>query len=271
MSEYYSIIYDEEELHYFYDNIVQKLNTAEVMFVSLSARNKYLTKEEREKYELGRTEMFAKTLVKKDGFLEFIKKLRRFECNKDGYLTKNGQHIPEEALSCYFNINPSNTILALSSFKNYIVEIEKHATLELFRGIKLDDFIVNAYSNLDNTFLSFVQRSRAKKHWIDIDMDIDKGFEPYKNEIIISNLREWNVEYHFIDTKSGYHLLLKKDTVKMNPAYIISAITLEYKNSKFYKGGAPEIMINKNEMIPLPGTYQAKHKVRMIRKEEEWN
>ena len=67
----------------------------------------------------------------------------------------------------------------------------------------------------------------------------------------------------------GYHLLLSKDQVKRNPegiAKIFESIYLDQCRLNSIDPGKYEIIRNKNEMIPLPGCYQADHIVRVLNK-----
>ena len=88
MSDYYKIIYSEDELKWFFDHCVPSLKKDEVFFCSLSARNKYLTEEERETLGLGRTEMMSKTIIRHDSWERFLEHIHRLECHKKGLLTK---------------------------------------------------------------------------------------------------------------------------------------------------------------------------------------
>jgi hypothetical protein len=67
--EYHNFIYDEEQIRKFVSTL-SPLKKDEVYFVSMSARNKYLTDEERRTYDLGRTEMFARELIKPSNRVE---------------------------------------------------------------------------------------------------------------------------------------------------------------------------------------------------------
>ena len=89
-------------------NLLTDLKNDEVYFISLSARNKYLTDEEREYYGLGRTEMFARTLIRDKYDMEYP--MRKLKSALGYKRTKNGYEIPEKCLVTYININPSSII-----------------------------------------------------------------------------------------------------------------------------------------------------------------
>lgn len=82
--KYVKLIHDEEELKWFFDNILPELKPTETYFLSLSARSKYLTEEEKVSLELGYTEMFAKTIVRKRNWERFLRTVRKLECDERG-------------------------------------------------------------------------------------------------------------------------------------------------------------------------------------------
>ncbi len=79
----YKFIQDKYELKRFYDFILPDLLPNEVYFVSLSARNKYLTTEERYDLSLGRTEMFERRIIKKKNGIDFIEILKNMKQHLD--------------------------------------------------------------------------------------------------------------------------------------------------------------------------------------------
>lgn len=306
-SNYYSFIYDEEEVKFFFDNILPDLAPTEVYFLSLSARNKYLTQEEREKYDLGRTEMFSKTIVRERDWFKFLRKIRRMECHKDGYLTRTGYSIPEKCIICYVNINPSNILTALHNFKIILGEYEMELASLLLSNRRDTANIVKRLKGLDNNYYSCLQNNRGTKYWIDIDIDTKDG-ALYNKKSVLDFLESKKLKnYWWIDTKSGYHLLIKRSELTFNPEEIVcflykelhsyydaeirNSLILESHKDTFFiekihntilssleiplKTPSPElrkklygyeIIINKNEMIPLPGTYQGGHKVTILNK-----
>ena len=258
---HYKIIHDEEQIRKFHSEVLVPLKPLEVHFVSLSARSKYLTPEERKEFDLGRTEMFAKTIVRKDDADEYIKHIKRFECNVGGYTTKNGNPIPSKCLVCYANICNSSTVVALQKFQNLIAEYTTEAvalSMQPPRAWESRAQFVDRMNKIDNNLLTFYQNSHSSKYWIDIDIDLDE-----KKETDVANIGQ-SVEscgyevtpMHLIDTKSGYHLLLPKHILKDNPSKIAVKIQEVLK--------AKEAVINKNQMVPLPGTIAAGHKVKFL-------
>lgn len=262
------IIGDINELKWFFDNIMPPLLPSEVYFLSLSARNKYLTEDERKSLELGRTEMFQKTIVRERSWERLKRTLRKMECDEEGYTTKNNSPIPSKCIVCYLNINPSDTLKALNEFNKvineYMFELSRIALKKLDSGN-----IMNRLNKVDNNMLTAYQQATGTRYWIDIDCDVNKEFKIYESEkfktFMIDNMKI--TRYYFIDTKSGYHIIIDKTQLKNDPNKIVEELTKEYID--FTKGldNDYEIILNKNNMIPMPGTLQADHIVRVINKE----
>jgi len=276
-SNYVSLIADIDELKWFFDNVLPPLAPTEIIFLSLSARNKYLTEEERLHYGLGRTEMFTKTIVREHTWEKFLKTIRRFECNEAGYLTKNGLPIPSKTLVCYININPSNTLKALNEFNKIINEYMFELSNVAVKSIPADN-ILNRINKIDNNLMTCYQQATGTRHWIDFDLDVDKGWKAHEDEV----LKKWMLAkglktFYWLDMKSGYHLLIKKDELKFNPSELIEEINFCYSDwvCDEYEGDLDtihdkidnaEIIKNDNAMIALPGTFQGGHIVRVLNK-----
>lgn len=265
----YSIVHDEKELKWFYDNILPSLKDTEVYFVSLSARNKYLSTEERTKLQLGHTEMFYKTIIRKREWEIFLRTLRKFEVSEGGYTTKNNFNIPQKCLVCYFNINPSNTLLAITNFKRILLGYEEKMASLLFNNRSNSDNIAIHLNKVNSTLMTCFQNNTGTKHWVDFDLDVNKQFNPHNNLKINKFLKDNGINtYYWIDTKSGYHLLVKKDELSFNPKEIVNIIEKEYMifRQKQNISESYEIIYNSNQMIPLPGTYQANYPVTILNK-----
>jgi len=108
------MIANKEQFDRFID-ILPDLEKDEVYFVSLSARNKYLTEDERKEFSLGRTEMFSREIARDKSGLYYV--MNKLKASLEYRRTKNGKEIPSKSLVVYANINPSSTIKAYQSFK----------------------------------------------------------------------------------------------------------------------------------------------------------
>lgn len=258
---HYEIIHDEEELKWFFENVMPELLPHEVYFLSLSARNKYLTTDEREEVGLGRTEMFSRAIIHQRSWSSFIRTLRRMECDSRGFTTKKDCPIPGKAIVCYFNINPTNTIKALGEFQSKMHTYTNELVSCSMSGNNVD-IAVKEITRMDTHLMTCMQKSSGTRHWIDFDFDVP---EEYDIDFVSKFIEKKGIsKYYWISTKSGYHLLIDKAQLKFNPKDIIDFA--ETAIADFLKGDKFEIIQNTNNMIPLPGTYQAGHLVRVLNK-----
>lgn len=240
---YYKLIHDESEVRRFYD-LLGDLLPEEAYFLSMSARNKYLTEEERLQYELGRTEMFSRKLVKQRSFEIFMRTVRSFEVAYGGYLSRGNVQLPEKCLVMYANINPVSGRKALQEFYS--------KTTQLLFDLSTDKEAARKLASLDTELLNCYQRAKGTKNLIDVDFDVpDEGFDLVQR--FVSSMRDNRVTVHVIKTRSGYHVLLVRDTVHFN----YTAVVTELHTEAVERFGHAEVAVNANEMLPLPGSYQA--------------
>ena len=246
----HKLIYSETELQKFHSLLTRKpLEPSEAFFLSMSARNKYLTPEEREVYDLGRTEMFARKLVKSDKFSDFLRVIRSMEVNEGGYTSRGGKVLPSKCMVVYANINPSSGKKALKEFYSKTQEF-------LFDGNQ--DF---QYGRLDSVMMGCYQRNRGQRNFLDIDFDIPEEGESHVRDFC-AGLQTVDVKYHVIKTRSGYHVLLEKDTVHFNYPGMVEIFDTRVQ-MEFGKEHV-EVVVNKNEMVPVPGTIQSDFEVRFV-------
>lgn len=250
------LIYDAKHLQDFVNTVLPDLSMDEVYFLSFSARNKYLSKEEREFYHLGRTEMFNRMLIRSKDL--FLNRLERFQFDDTdhllGFTTKNGKRMPLKALVVYLNINPSSGLEAFQNFsktvQNKLFELQK----KMLHGKEFNQEEMFWFAKLDTKLLNEYQKSRSNKYFVDIDIDTlnNKALN-----YITTELNSQNVEYFTIQTRNGWHVMLKTETIKFNyPDLMNRAHQFIEEND--------EIIINTNAMIPMPGTIAAGYPVRWI-------
>lgn len=272
------IISDEKELRWFFDNVAPELKPNEVYFLSMSARDKYLTTEERKQIGLSRTEMFAKNIVKDKNWEKFVRAIRRMECDDRGYTTRNNTPIPQKATVCYFNINPSDSFKAINLLNNSTNNLIFEITQASLHGKNIEDSM-KKINRVNSTLMTCYQQATGTKHWVDFDLDVDKGWDIYNKEAFKEFLKNKGVtKYFWIDTKSGYHLLISKKQLNFNPKDIIDYLNMGYSNYTYCEYGKEkahemcascEIILNKNAMIPLPGTFQGGHSVTILNKGDD--
>lgn len=256
--EFHKFIYDEKQIKKFI-SLLSPLKGDEQYFVSMSARNKYLTDEEREFYGLGRTEMFARRLVKKtqrdDMTVEqlYLRTLKMMQVSKGGYTTRIGKDLPTKCMVVYANINPVSGFKALKEFQGKISD--------LIFDTCTDPAAVLRLQTLDTLLMNCYQRSRSIKALIDIDFDMpDEGITILKHFICL--LEEHEVIYNVIKTRSGFHVLLQRDTLTFNYTKLVKEAN--DKAIKRFGKDHIEVNINTNEMVPIPGTLQADFPVQFI-------
>lgn len=269
---YHNFIYDESQIRKFVA-LLAPLKADEVYLVSMSARNKYLEKAEREELELTRTEMFARKLVKPSpkarGTISdvYIRVLRSLEVARGGYTSRSGANIPDKCLVCYANINPSSGIKAFKKFNNIMMEA-------LF-DMRTNSTMENAFAHADSKLMNAYQTERGKLTLLDIDFDIPvEGFDilvEFRKRILqdhetamlkLPEEKRGPLKHEVIETKSGYHFIIDKSNLKFN--YNL-AVQLAHDEARARFGvDHVEVILNKNQMVPVPGCLQAGHKVRFM-------
>jgi len=249
----YKVIADFDEVKKMID-LFPELLPSEVFFLSLSARKKYLTESEREIYNVNRAEMFDRVIVREKSYEKFHKIMSRMETNVEGFTTKSGMSYPESCVVTYININPSSMLKANAEYMAKINHYTFEMTQALLNGKRCDS-IMKKFSKLDVELMNCIQRCRGQKKFIDIDFDIDKTKEFEVLENFINFMKENDITYHVIETKSGYHVLMERSTINCN---------FYKKVAELHELVNDEVIVNKNEMIPCPGTLQGGHLVRFL-------
>lgn len=248
------LLYSETELQEFI-KLLPQLEKDELWFVSLSARNKYLNEEEREFYHLGRTEMFSREFIYETYLENFKYVLTMLEAQLTYRRTKSNQLFPEKAMITYFNLNPSSGISAYLDFQK---EMNKELG-DLVNGLEKNndnERIYSRFKKCQSILKSSFQTEISRKIFLDVDFDtLDYA---YVNDFT-SFCDDNNIKYFVVSTKSGFHVCLKKETVKCNFMKILSALDTSVKSK-----GKGEVILNSNLMIPLPGTLQGGHEVLIL-------
>ena len=244
----YTFVYDEEQVKRFH-SLLSPLKDEEAYFFSLSARNKYLSTEERKEIDLGRTEMFARRLVKRGDYETFIRVLRGYEANDGAYTSRSNYPLPGKCLVLYANINPVSGKKALKEFYDKTTQLLFDLSDNAEAGKRL--------SSLDTELMNCYQRARGTRTLVDIDFDVP---EPALVNVACSDFKDHGVMYNIIKTKSGYHVLLDKESIKYDYTKVV--MQADYEAKKLY--GHAEVVINSNEMVPIAGTMQAEHRVAFV-------
>jgi hypothetical protein len=251
----YTFVYDEQELHTFYDRVLPPLTDTEVYFISLSARKKYMEGSDRDMLD-GSSEMFERRLIEARDWTLFYRTIKRYECADGAYQSLNGQIYPNDAMIIYMNFNPVDTIRA---YEEFIMDSTKNMmSLALGRGSDPMYF-----KRVHHNLMTAMHHSRGTKHYVDLDVDFIPGT---KNTVIgatilaeiLDLLRSHNTKFFVISTHGGYHVLLKTSTINFN--YMVAMKIIQNK----YPEHLSDIMNNAQGMCPLCGTLQAGFPVKCL-------
>lgn len=245
------IIYDLDEMKRFHD-ILPSLGKDEAWFLSLAARKKYLTGKQKESIRLGDTLMFGRKLVKHNGWEAFRSAALGYEAPEDAYLSLSGHSIPHSCMVVYFSVNPSDAAAAAADFKKKIADGE----LAMQRG---DSGF--SYLRMEGMLMASFQKCRSRRIFMDMDVDMPID-DPYE---VLDALHDAGLNMdavHPIITRGGMHILIETASAGFGKTLNPPALALML-NERF-KGRASEIAINRNAMVPLPGTRQGGFGVRLL-------
>jgi len=246
------------ESQFFLEKVLSPLVKDEIYFISLSCRNKYLDDNERQKYALSRTEMFAREVVTKNNTWDYV--FRKLDGLLSAKRTKTGFEFPEKALVTYVNINPSSAIKAVLQFKEELAKAEELLIRKtILNGKEVNEFDFDFFKTAKAKLYNAYQRQTSRKEFIDIDVDI-KNFDIVK--IVLDELVKNDGKYVLIETRGGYHVMIQGKSIRGN--YVYTSVE-HAKRTAFTKTGVlPEIMFNPNAMVPVPGTLHGGFMVKVL-------
>ena len=251
------IVASNPQLKLFYEHVLRPLQEDEGYFISLSCRSKKMTDKERAKHKMTHKEMFARDIVFKPGFEQFMAKLYRMHCDKRAF---PGLFLEPKALVCYICINPVSTGKALAAFK------QRLADWEYKKIYKTAPENFHLFKNLYNCY----HVARAARHYIDIDIDWQESSQKHpaydvakiENHLASVGFRNGR-DYFIIRTGSGgLHTLVKISSLQRENIDVHMQIA-EMLGQIFIKE-AKEVKINADGMVPIPGTYQYGNVVKLI-------
>jgi len=209
----YKIISDEEKLWEFI-NWLPQLEENEKYFVSLFARKKYcnyLIKSN------DKTQLKRFTAKREDLF----HKIKQLECEVGAYRIKDNI-APQESLVLYINPNPRNMIRATFTLMKKLVNIME---------TKASGYNIHAEA------LSSIQNSKSKSHFCDFDIDT-KDIDLTKMHDILPK-----EAYDIIETRGGYHILVKTRIASDNQWYLKITNTFHVDQAG-------------DQFVPVPGCVQ---------------
>lgn len=255
---------DFEEFNKFFD-ILPEVDSDETFFISLSARNKYLTDEERDKYALGKTEMFGREIIYQKNIENFKTVFLKLESTLSYRFTNNGSRVPEKCLVVYMNLNPTSTFEAVSHFQKEMNGVTRDYVKGLKRGNDVDVF-EQRFKNAQGILRTQMQKYTSRKLFADIDIDCK---DQRVLDMVVDFLEDHECKYFVIETHGGWHIPVLISSLRANKCNYVSVINDANKfikeNGVCKMNGKPaEVENNTNHMIPVPGTYQANFLVKML-------
>lgn len=230
------------------------LKDNEVYFLSLSARNKYLSGEERDFYSLGRTEMFSRQIaLDRDGVAIA---LNRMKGDLESRRTRNGKEIPNRSLVVYMNIHAMSTLKAYAAFTE---EMNRHQTETLHALLNGGVPNLTAFLRMQTRLMNHIQKATGTKQYLDIDIDAPRDLADEIRLTIHDQLLDYSIKHLVIRTRSGYHIMVNTADLKKHKGFALHKYVNDLHVQAEANGG--EVTFNSNAMVPMPGTYQAGHLV----------
>ena len=249
--------FDLVTLKSFYDEVyAPALQTEGLAFLmALAARDKYCLPGE-DYLMSNRTEMLAREYVEHDDFDIFVSKLYRLVGNDSAYLDKHRKPIPEPLPVLYVAVNPVDLMAAYCLFTKKLAD--RNEELLKSRNRPLSAYTVNGL------WVSSMQTCPTARKWFDFDLDLKKdGLKPDEFAPLIKATMTTafpEATFRLVVTHGGVHMLasnthMSKDS---NPQ------TITQKLNETFGSMCDEIKLNKNGLIPCPGTMQGGVLVRML-------
>lgn len=300
----YQMIADEDEIKWFFENIVQKPMIHESYAAVFVARFKKLSDEERSEVGVAKreaefmaTQTFRvkkihdlKGLIDDDGwtFKNFIKHLCRFNVDKTAYTTSGGYPLPEKCLAVIFYVNPCDEIKVADEVMQKLNDTKTAIVKAMLNGKTLDANLQSyqAFSNIESNVKHARAHCKGSVYWLDYDLDCPGWFKD-TSSLYFKDMKNQLDEmygagnYIIIDTSGGYHILVRTAAIKANPHEFCTAMARLYnmglamdKSLKPYideQGREKfECIVNDSQIpgIPMPGTYQYGRPVKIINKED---
>ena len=298
----YEVIADVDELKWFFENIVQKPLVHESYAAVFCARYKKLTDEERAEVGISKrdaefmaTQTFrvrkfhnAIDLATDDGwdFSNFIKHLRRFNVDKEAYLTGGGYPLPEKCLATIFYVNPCDEIKVADEVLSKLSDTKTAIVKAMLNGKTLEDNLQSyqAFSNIESNVKHARAHCKGSVYWLDYDLDCPGWFKamhgPYYQQMCNDlNTMFGKGNYVIVDTSGGYHILVRTKAIHGNP-HLFCEHMRELYELAITQGCMPyyddkgrdkfECIVNDSQIpgIPMPGTFQYGRLVTIVNKED---
>lgn len=297
MAEYFNMVLNEDELRWFFENIIVKPLPHESYMVLLACRGKALSDEEREYTKVGsRGEMMREEFIHCKGGLKqewnfdiYKQAFYAYNCDKRSLLTSVGVPYPENAMVVYSVINPTNEIDCIEdTFERYNTE-RKNLTASILRGstIGVQEHLVKmpaVFEHMKSCHASHTSR----RIWLDFDMDIKSDcrtpavFEESYVALHRAGEKLFGLgNFAVIKTCGGFHTLVRKDCLSFNPNTFLNVVYEEADNMNFpsyiaefvandssHKSKNGNNIIKRSALIPTPGCRQYDSYPEVMNKED---
>lgn len=219
----------EKELKWFFDHVIEKPLAHESYLMCISSRAKKVSKEERERIQLGRGEMMREDVITSRGkdriwnFDWFKSFIYRYECPVEGMTTKTGDPYPQESLVLYVYVNPSDEHKVLMDTTNatfqMLSDLINSATMERDDGIKEQLFKLRTIDKHKKT----CRATNISRHlWTQFDFDFSddvKNDENLQRDVlnqllIVGRALFGKGNVVVVRTSGGYHVLVHREGMK---------------------------------------------------------
>jgi len=195
MTDYISLIKDENETRRFIEKVLQPLQNDEVYIAVLTARKKYCPTIS------SSMEVVSRDIIRNNDTNKIMRKLKKMSIVEGLYTDKNEDIIPNEAFALYILPEPRSMLKAYTEF---VLDINKW----LYESLKIKDPNLELYKKLDLKLFSAIHRSKSKSKYFIID--IDKKDEKLLKNIFyyIQNLEDKVKGLHNVTLKfNGYEII----------------------------------------------------------------
>jgi hypothetical protein len=261
--KYHKFLQDEVELDKFLE-IVRNTYTLvkdEVILIELFVRNKYLSPEEKAQVDLSRSNVVTRQTLISLETKDVTQALRKMECAVGAYLDRSGNPIPNECLIPYFVFNPCSPIKAFADtqrcFTEYLMELDNR------EGNKSNTY--HRLAKIQSQYQSQLQHAFSRKVFIDVDFDIpDREYGVELTNIFMESLRINGVYCFRVMTRSGFHVLIEKASIKYNWNNDLESVVFTALTHYDKTGIKWEIEQNPNGSLPLAGCTQKDHLVKVF-------
>jgi len=296
----YNVLADEEELKWFYDNVIQKPKVNESYSMVFVCRHKKLTDEEKTRMGLTRSKgeflntqsIRSRTTSGNNAcnltwdFANFLQHVKRFNVDDGAYLTESGERLPDKTLAVIFYVNPCDDMKVAERLQEQLNETKMAIMKAYLAGKDLATSFTNyrLFGNIESNVKHLKANCKGSNYWLDYDIDVPAWWKEKDNDFynqMVSVFEKYYGKGHYviINTTGGYHILVRSVCVRFDPHKVCIEIENIYKRA-LENGLKPylndkgedkfECIVNDSQIpgIPLPGTYQYGNPVRVLNKED---